>query len=314
MHRYTLYGVTLQSNRPLPGLAPPRTDDAARPITVEFAGALMPVPAFAPFCTSGFETLWHLDARRWLLQYRHERLNYTWSALYDADTIVLRWNDDAILDDIPPVLQGPAVAAALHLRGIPLLHACVLAIDDFAVALMGAPGAGKSTTAAAFVAAGHALVSDDLGALDLNGSVRVQSGYPRLRLFADSARAAGFDETKLQRAFNEESLGDKYYVDLDGPAFRGGSSALRCIYILQPRRKGGRETTITALEARASIPLLMQNLYSVRFLDKPRLQNALRDCAHIAANVAVRTVQAADDLSALPSLVTTIAADARSLA
>lgn len=314
-HHYTLYGVTLRANHALPGLSPARPDDASRVITIDFAGALVDPPASAPFFTNGFETLWHLDERRWLLQYHSSRLGYVWTALYDADTIVLRWNDDAILEDIGPVLQGPAIAAALHLRGIPLLHASVLAVDDLAIALMGAPGAGKSTTAAAFVAAGHALVSDDLGALDLrSGVVRVQSGYPRLRLFTDSARAAGFDDARLHRAFSEESLGDKYYVALEPPAFREGSSPLRCVYVLQPRRTGTRETTISAVDPRTSIPLLMQNLYSVRFLDRSRLRKAMQDCATIAAVTSVRSVQAPDDLTALRLVVETIAADARSFA
>ena len=314
-HHYALYGLDVHSNRAIAGLCRARAEQPSNVITLDFAGEVEAGPAAAPFLTSGFETLWHLDEQRWLVQYSAPEKGYVWTALHEPGAIVVRWNDDAILDDVAPILQGSAISATLHLRGIPLLHACILAIDDFAVAVIGAPGAGKSTTAAAFVAAGYALVSDDIGALDVAGpDVRVHSGYPRMRLYSDSARAAGFDDAALQRVFHEPLLGDKSFVELPPEAFRHGPLPLRAVYVLQPRKSGSHETTIAAVNGRASVPVLMENIYSVRFLDRRRLQNAFANCTRIASAAAVRTVRAADDLGALSALVEAIAADARELA
>jgi hypothetical protein len=308
-HEYALYGLTLRSNRPLPGLAPAREGHPV--ITLDFAGPLQERPATAPFFTNGFETLWHLAERRWLLQYEHAALGYKWTAAYENDHVELRWSDEAIVEDIPPVLHGPAIAAALHLRQVPLLHACVLAIDDFAIALIGAPGAGKSTTAAAFVAAGHALVSDDLAALQIGADeVRVESGYPRLRLFPDTAKAVGWDGDSLPRAFRSDVMGDKRFVELEPAAFRYESLPLRAIYVLQPRSASQRETAITRIGTHGAVPLLMQNIYSLRFLNRTALGQSLAWCARVAAMTAIRSVRACDDLSTLSSLVSWVSSDA----
>ncbi|HYH09220.1 MAG TPA: hypothetical protein VEK11_19395 [Thermoanaerobaculia bacterium] len=307
-HHYAVYGVTLRANRPIAGLLP-GPEDAA--VTIDFAGPLAERPVSAPFFVSGVETLWHLDEERWLIEYSAPERGYVWTALHEPGRIEVRWNHDAILDDIAPILQGSCLSATLHLRAIPLLHASILAVDDVAIAIMGAPGAGKSTTAAAFVAAGYPLVSDDVGALDLSGpAMRVHSGYPRMRLYADSARAAGFEASALPRVFHEELLGDKRFVELPPTAFREGPLPLRAIYMLQPR---SRQTAITALDARVSVPALMQNVYSLRFLDRKRLQDALVNCTRIVSATAIRTLRAADDLAALPALVEAIAGDARAV-
>jgi hypothetical protein len=317
-HEYGLYGLNLRSNRALPGLAPTRGD--APEIVIDFAGRTEAafVSEDEPFWQNGFETLWHRDDGSWLLRYIDERDDGFWSVAFtdDASRLTVRWTDDAMLDDIPSVLQGPGLAAALHLRRVPLLHASVLAVGGGAIALMGTPGAGKSTTAAAFVARGHALLSDDLAALAIDddgpdaGSVRVQPGYPRLRLYADSARAAGFAADTLPRVFAAAILGDKRFVALspDDGTFCPEPRPLRAIHLLQPRRAGGGEPRIRAVPPRNALPLLLQNIYSSRFLDASRRALTLRACARVAAAVPVYTVEADDDLAALPRLVDALAA------
>ena len=59
-------------------------------------------------------------------------------------------------------LLGPVLAFWLHLRGELVLHASALAWDGAVYAFVGDKGAGKSTTAAALLAQGAALVTDDL--------------------------------------------------------------------------------------------------------------------------------------------------------
>ncbi|MBV8517037.1 MAG: hypothetical protein JO197_06480 [Acidobacteria bacterium] len=312
-HEYGLYGLTLRSNRALPGLAPRRGD--APEIVIDFAGRTSDAFQCAdePFWQNGFETLWHRDDGSWLLRYVDERDGGFWSVAFanDATRLTVRWTDDAMLDDIPSVLQGPGLAAALHLRRVPLLHASVLATDGGAIALMGTPGAGKSTTAAAFVARGHALLSDDLAALAIDDDgIRVQPGYPRLRLYADSARAAGFAADTLPRVFAAAILGDKRFVALspDDGTFCPEPRALRAIYLLQPRRAGGGEPRIRAVPPRNALPLLLQNIYSGRFLDASRRAMTMRACARVADAVPMYTVEAGDDLAQLPRLVDALAA------
>ena len=76
------------------------------------------------------------------------------------------------------------------MRGVVPLHASAVAVANHAVALVGAPGAGKSTTAAAFAQRGFPVLSDDLAALtERENQFFVQPGYPRVNLWPDSVSA-----------------------------------------------------------------------------------------------------------------------------
>ena len=94
--------------------------------------------------------------------------------------------------------MGPVIAFTLRLRGVTCLHASCVAVDDRAIALLGRPGAGKSTTAAAFAQLGYSVLSDDVVVLDdRNGQFRVQPGYPRVNLWPDSVHALFGSEDAL---------------------------------------------------------------------------------------------------------------------
>ena len=310
-HHYALYGLTIHSNRPLPGLSP--ASGNSDKVVIDFAGPAEERPEADPFWTNGFETLWHLDDETWLLEYRAKDIEaYRWTVRYDGGSrVTVRWESNDLLADIPAVLQGPGIAAALHLRSVPLLHSCVVNVDGGAILLMGAPGAGKSTTAGALVRSGFPLVSDDLAALSVvDGEVFVHPGYPRLRLFADSARASGWNPSTLSRTFVTTLLGDKCFVDVAGDSFTSTSLRVRAVYMLQPRRADGGPPVITAIDRSEAWPLLAQNIYSSRFLDRSRRFRTIRDCAMIAARVPLRSVQAGEDLGALNQLVEAVTRDA----
>jgi len=307
--RYAAYGLAIESNRPLPGLAPPRPQPHS--IAIEFAGD-MPHVEGEPFFANGFEKCWHRPNGEWVIRYDDARDGSAWALTIDEERIAVGWTREGFLDDAAPVLQGPGLAAALHRRGVPVLHGAVIAIDGGAVLLIGAPGAGKSTTAAAFVRHGFRLMSDDVAPLRMSpAGILAESGYPRLRLFAEPARAAGWSD--LPRLFADDILGDKRFVELD-EQFCPDALPLAGIYFLR-----GRETSLTRprvepLEPRAATAMLMQNIYCVRFLDAARKGGMLRRAARVVSEVPVRAVTAADDLSTLPDLVDSIATDARGVA
>ena len=306
-YRYAAYGLAIESNRPLPGLAPPRPQPQS--IVIDFAGD-MPRVDGEPFFANGFETCWHRPTGEWVIRYGDHRDGSAWALTIDEERIVVGWTRQGVLDDVAPVLQGPGLAAALHRRGTPVLHGAVIAIEGGAILLIGAPGAGKSTTAAAFVRSGFALMSDDVAPLRMSPEgILAESGYPRLRLFAESARAAGWP-AELPRLFVDDVLGDKRFVELTAE-FCAEALPLTGIYFLRRREASLASPRIEPLAPRAATAMLMQNIYCARFLDAARTAGMLRAAARVVSEVPVRAVTAGNDLSALPRLVDAIATDAR---
>jgi hypothetical protein len=87
------------------------------------------------------------------------------------------------------VLLGRVMAFLLRQRGWLPVHASGVVIDGQCILFLGGSGTGKSTTAAAFHARGHLVVTDDVGPVRVvDGHCVVQPVGSRLRLL-DDARA-----------------------------------------------------------------------------------------------------------------------------
>lgn len=121
----------------------------------------------------------------------------------DGDRVVLRYPGlcelvgDRTLSDITATLApgadrrilgviagGNMLAVHLMLRRQFVLHASAVCHEGRAVAFVGVSGMGKSTLAAAYCAAGAALITDDVMRIDLapDGAARVHPGATETRL------------------------------------------------------------------------------------------------------------------------------------
>ncbi|WP_229254029.1 serine kinase [Dyadobacter sp. NIV53] len=93
-----------------------------------------------------------------------------------------------------------ALGLILFQRGYFLLHASSVQVGNEAWCFMGSPGAGKSTTAAAFVKMGCKLLSDDLTAIGFNnnGEPMVIPAYPQLKIWEKTVNGLQYDKSELQ--------------------------------------------------------------------------------------------------------------------
>ncbi len=146
----------------------------------------------------------------------------------DGNRVTVDLKADAHEEDIVPYLTGYILAVLLHQRNFLVLHASVVNINGIGVAFLGAKGHGKSTIAASLEVSGHRLISDDLLPIVFkNGAIFTLPGYPRIKLFEDSANAVGAIPSKLVAVHRNTA---KY--SLSCKEFSGSSIPLAAIYVL----------------------------------------------------------------------------------
>lgn len=87
-------------------------------------------------------------------------------------------------------LADQVIPRVVDHMGLLVLHAAAVRIGKSAILLMGESGRGKSTLAASFDMAGHALLGDDASVVSWIEEVpHVAAVYPSLRLLPDSVKA-----------------------------------------------------------------------------------------------------------------------------
>jgi hypothetical protein len=156
------------------------------------------------------------------------------------------------LEDLAAYLYGPVLGFVLRSWGRLALHASCVRVGDGAVLLAGAPGAGKSTTAAALAARGLTVISDDLTALDdANATPRAWPAFDHLRLWPEGERVVLGDDAHLERI---TPGWEKRRFPLEGGAFADAPSPVRAVLVLRPRR-GGRAVVRTLSPSRALVTL-----------------------------------------------------------
>jgi hypothetical protein len=306
LFHYSVFGLAVTSNLALPGLHPPAGQGS--PLRIDAVRAQdFAAPESPPHCASGFEAHWHVEDGRWLSRYGEGSGTPLWAmeAHSGGAQLDVRWSEPGQLHDIPAVVQGAGFAMALHLRGAFILHASVVAVAGRAILVIGDSGAGKSSTAAALVRGGCPLVSDDMAVLDVVGEgMAVRRGPLRMRVYEDSARAAGWTGT-LPKLFRHPIFEDKRYIDVTN-TLQSETAGVCAIFVLEPRDRSAARLSVEPLSPRAALGPLLRNIYRAPFLDGARGKIAAERCAWIAGSIPVVTVHRLDSLDALPDIAAAI--------
>lgn len=137
---------------------------------------------------------------------------------------------DACLLQLP--LLGPVMAMLLHLRGMLVLHASAVSLGGGGVVFLGDKQAGKSTIAAALLAGGHSLVTDDVLALEFPSGGRPQAlpSFPQLKVDPEAAENVfGAPRSSLPLVFPGS---EKRRLSVS-QQFCTGSTSARHIYLLE---------------------------------------------------------------------------------
>ena len=298
---YRVYGLLLDSDEPLPELAAVAEDAGIDDPDVTFRRR--DSRRASPDPESWFMH-WHLPSGEpWL------------SAARDATGYVLRFHDlaDFVMDrqgrDISCVgttgdespetvrhlLIDHVLPLVLNLRGVEALHASAVLTDAGAVVFTGPSGIGKSTLAAEFARAGHAVLADDCVAL-LEGAhgFEVRPAYPGLRLWPDAhGRLDGCTQLSLA------GYTDKYRVSLDAPGEHTlrSSHPLRAVYVLDG--EPANESVFSDMPPGEAVMELVARGFRFDVDDRAMLERQLDLFTRVAAEVPVCRLSVPDGLDRL---------------
>jgi hypothetical protein len=310
---YSAFGLSLLSNTPIPGLTPcpkstpstdiaivlgsspanSRDDDADRlePYYVSTELDERGEPEFRIWSHAGGKIL---------------RMDYASGLRFWLDRAGTKlwctWPENLTNADVAVYLLGPVLGFLLRLRGVTCLHASAVAIGERAIALAGPPGAGKSTTAAALGRKGHAIVSDDIAAIEeSDGRFLVFPAHPYLGLWPESVEmlygreesVPGFTSSWEKRRL---SLADH---DL---RFQDRVLPLSAVFLLEERTIDSRAPFLDVVPPRDSLMSLIANSYGGNLLDLDVRAREFELLGRLAGTVPLYKVRPHADRSRLPAL------------
>jgi hypothetical protein len=229
----------------------------------------------------------------------------------DGREIWATWADSSTLADTATYLLGPVLGFAQRLKGVLCLHASAVVVDDFAIALCGPAEAGKSTTAGAFAAAGHAVLSDDLTALHERGAqLYAMPAYDHLRVWEESERVLlGTSGTlpRLTPTWDKRALG----LSEHGWTFRDSPVRLGAVVLLAPRADDARAPRVESVTPGDAFVALAANSYANYLLDDRMRAEEFVAIARLMATVPVVRATPHTDPRRLGALVSAIAGAVR---
>ncbi len=150
------------------------------------------------------------------------------------------------------IVINSLLAIVLYQRKTLVLHASAVRIGNAAAAFLGTSGAGKSIMAGALCARGHALVAEDVVALEFSPSLpRVYPGYPMIKMKPHESAMLGFPDQSIRLLHEKEK---RYACSvLDG--FATSPCPLSHIFVLSK----GEDRLIQRITAKESFLELICN-------------------------------------------------------
>jgi hypothetical protein len=195
------------------------------------------------------------------------------------------------------MILGPAMGILLHQRGILTLHASAVCINGVTVAFLAEKKGGKSTTAALLHSRGHAVVADDIVAVNevQNGIFRLLPGGCQMKIEPDVAAALGERVEQMSRLHPSlTKLAHPTRVQLSDQPM-----VLKKIFIL------GKNLTrnIRKMLPQDIFRELLRHSYAVRFLgERGATPGHFKRMIKLANSVPVYIMERPDSLEELPQL------------
>jgi hypothetical protein len=191
-------------------------------------------------------------------------------------------------EDLATYFLGPVLGFVLRRRNVTCLHASAVEIRGHAVCFCGDAGYGKSTTAAALGLRGLPLLAEDIVALEESGGeFSVVPGYPRVCLWPESVSLLFGGADALPRL---TPTWEKHYLELDGQRgkFVPANLPLGLLYILADRSEEQGVPRVEKLSPREGLLELVKNTYMNWILDREQRAKEFEALCRVVQQVPVR--------------------------
>jgi hypothetical protein len=316
---YSVFGLLLHSNLPLPGVVP--IVSTANSPDIELFLGTSPFPDDGTQCveeelvyeSSNFGETGEPGLRIWqVAKGKFLRVAYSDGTQFWLDqkreALWAVWPGTLSLEDTATYLFGPVLGLLLRLRGTTCLHASAVAFKNRCVVFVGSAGAGKSTTAGAFARQGYGVLSDDIVALaEQDSAFHVMPAYPHLSLWPDSVKLLYGSSEALPR-FTPDW--DKRRLDLGshGTRFENRSLPLGAIYVLGERRPDPAPY-LARMRPQEALLALVAETYANKTLDREMRASEFAVLSRLVTTIPIRRVYAHADASKLETLCRMIRED-----
>ncbi|MEK3732532.1 MULTISPECIES: aldolase [unclassified Paenibacillus] len=283
---YQAFGLTIQSELPLPELQPSPHNR----------------PADIAVLYADLSDMWsaHSDGRKSYHCSPHRIVfrvpGLAVFAVEDGTSIRIS-PEEAIYEDHEDKLRlyvlGTCMGAALLQRRILPLHGSAVVIGQQAYAFVGHSGHGKSTLASALLQRGCHLLSDDVIAVKLGDQDKpyAMPAYPQQKLWQESLDVFGLSSDEYRPLFDRET---KYAVPV---ASRFTNEALPLAGVFELVKAHAGEVSIRPVNKLERLPLLHRHTYRNMFLEgsgltKWHFDATARMAAHLDMHQLVRPAEA----------------------
>ncbi|HEY1030017.1 MAG TPA: hypothetical protein VGE28_20600 [Pseudomonas sp.] len=301
LYHYRTFGLHLAFDRPLPFLA---EIASASPDCIVLLHGNATLERLPPHAKQSTHVSWEWESIEGDIIIRfHDPLNQgqvEFRLQPDGQRMEAWWSPEVFLHDVIRLCTSIMMGRILHLAGRLALHANAVRLGESCILLAAPSGAGKSSTTAALLKAGAALISDDIvGIRYANDQFIAAHGFAQLRLWPDTASEL-LPGMTLENVYERTALtGDKRYWDLaqQPGAFYPADHPVQAIYLLGERNMG--RMSAQPLPANQAIGLLLHQLYLGQPAHPAVWQKSFPALVKLAQQVPVFTLHLEEGLHSL---------------